>query len=163
MKEVRTEIMIDASPDVVWRVLTDFRAYHTWNPFVKDIAGEMKAGQRLTITVQPGPDRPRTVRPKILCVDPGKSFVWQSHHSIPGLVSAMHCFELEAADDGKTRFIQREMYTGILASLMARRARAHLCGFEEMNRAIKVAAEWVARPGKSKKPDPTTMKRNPCG
>jgi len=162
MKEVRSEIRIDASPEEVWRVLTDFAAYPTWNPFVKSISGDMKPGERITLTLQPGPGEARTVRPKVLCVDPGKSFVWQSHHSIPFLVRAAHCFEIEPDEGGKTRFIQREIFSGLLASIMARRAEAHQCGFEEMNRAIKVAAEWLARPGKSKKPDPSARK-SPCG
>ena len=121
----------------------------------------MTPGGRLTIVLQPGANHARTVHPKVLCVDPGKSFVWQSHHTIAWLVSAMHCFEIEPTSDGKTRFIQREIFTGMLASIMARRAGAHLCGFEEMNRAVKVAAEWLARPGKGKKPDPTA-RRTPC-
>jgi uncharacterized protein YndB with AHSA1/START domain len=32
MKEIHTEIEINASAEKVWRVLTDFAAYSEWNP-----------------------------------------------------------------------------------------------------------------------------------
>ena len=34
MPTVRTEIEIDASPEVVWQVLTDLGTYADWNPVV---------------------------------------------------------------------------------------------------------------------------------
>jgi uncharacterized membrane protein len=34
MKEIHTEIEINAPAEKVWRVLTDFAAYPEWNPFV---------------------------------------------------------------------------------------------------------------------------------
>lgn len=148
MKEVRTEIEIDASPAHVWQVLTDFASYPCWNPYVKSIEGTLAPGERLTIVVQPGADKARTVHPKVLCVDPGKSFVWRSHHCIPGLVDAMHCFDVEPLELGRTRFVHREIFRGFLSSIMARHCAGSRCGFEEMNRAIKVAAEWLALPGK---------------
>src|SRR5208337_3854746 len=39
MKEIHTEIEINAPAEKVWKVLTDFAAYPEWNPFVRCGAG----------------------------------------------------------------------------------------------------------------------------
>jgi uncharacterized protein YndB with AHSA1/START domain len=42
MKEIDKEIEIDASPERVWDVLTDFSSYPQRNPFIREIEGEVK-------------------------------------------------------------------------------------------------------------------------
>lgn len=147
MKEVRSEIEIDAPPSLVWQVLTDFGAFPEWNPFVKHIEGELVAGKLLTIVLKPGPFAERTVRTRVLCVDPGQSLIWRVPPHIPALCDIMHGFEVQALPDGRTRFVQRAVFRGLLGGLLARKATTERCGLEEMNRALKVAAEWAARPG----------------
>ena len=40
MKSINTEITINASTEIVWKVLMDFENYSNWNPFVTRIEGE---------------------------------------------------------------------------------------------------------------------------
>ena len=42
MKEVFSEIDIQAPAERVWQVLTDFASYPEWNPFIRRINGEPK-------------------------------------------------------------------------------------------------------------------------
>jgi hypothetical protein len=46
MKELHTEIEINASAERVWRVLTDFAAYPKWNPFVRRVEDEVSCRSR---------------------------------------------------------------------------------------------------------------------
>ena len=39
MKELRSEIEIEAPTERVWGVLTDFAAYPEWNPFIRRVSG----------------------------------------------------------------------------------------------------------------------------
>lgn len=52
-KEIKTEIQIDATPERVWEILTDFDAYPTWNPFIKSITGEVNVGNTITARIEP--------------------------------------------------------------------------------------------------------------
>ena len=47
MKELHTEIEIAAPVEHVWKILTDFAQFPTWNPFVTQAKGEIREGARL--------------------------------------------------------------------------------------------------------------------
>jgi uncharacterized protein YndB with AHSA1/START domain len=53
MKELRSEIEIQASEERVWQLLTDFASFPQWNPFIRRASGEAKAGSRLEVYIQP--------------------------------------------------------------------------------------------------------------
>ena len=45
MKEISTNININATAEKVWSVLTNFSKYSDWNPFIKTIEGEVLFGK----------------------------------------------------------------------------------------------------------------------
>ena len=51
MREVRTENMINATPNAVWDVLLDVAKYSEWHPMVKNVEGYLAPGERLKIFV----------------------------------------------------------------------------------------------------------------
>ena len=51
MQQLQTEIEINASPSVVWSVLTDLGRYADWNPFVTTADGTVREGERLTVYI----------------------------------------------------------------------------------------------------------------
>ncbi len=50
MKELRTEIEIQAAPDKLWQVLTSLDKYSEWNPFIRQAIGKAKVGEKVDIT-----------------------------------------------------------------------------------------------------------------
>jgi hypothetical protein len=44
MRELRTEIEFEGTPEEVWEVLADLPAYGEWNPVIKKVDGEPKTG-----------------------------------------------------------------------------------------------------------------------
>lgn len=40
MKELKTELEINASPSEVWKLLSDFEQWPTWNPIVNKVIGK---------------------------------------------------------------------------------------------------------------------------
>ncbi len=53
MQEIYTEIRINASPSIVWDIITDFDNYGKWNPFIKEISGIPKEGSEIHVFIKP--------------------------------------------------------------------------------------------------------------
>ncbi len=51
MKELRTEIEIDAPVERVWESLVDFTSSPEWNPLIRRIDGTPEVGTRLEVTL----------------------------------------------------------------------------------------------------------------
>jgi len=142
MYEIRTEIIIDAPVNEVWSILTAFARYPQWNPFIREISGELHLGSRLQVRLGPPGKRTMTFKPIVQMVEPGHSFRWLGHLLLPGLFDGEHIFELEADGAHTTRFIQREKFSGILVGLFRRNIDSDIrSGFMAMNAALKTEVE----------------------
>ena len=142
MKEIRTEIEIIASAGHVWKILTDFRSFPEWNPFIRRIEGETHKGTRLNVYLQLPGKKEMKFRPKVLSVDPEKEFRWIGHLVIPGIFDGEHIFSIEPLSENNILFVQKEKFTGILASLFLRSIEdATIQGFNGMNQSLKLRAE----------------------
>jgi hypothetical protein len=141
-KQLQAQVDIQASPDRVWEVLTDFAAYSQWNPFITQAHGTARVGERLTNRMQPVGGRAITFRPTVLEADPGQRLRWLGRMLAPGIFDGEHTFTIQRLGDGKVRLVQQEQFSGLLAPLMARSLDRHtLPGFELMNQALKRRAE----------------------
>ena len=87
MKELRSEIEIDAPAEQVWRVLTNFAAFPQWNPFIRKASGDIRVGASIEVRMQPSGARAMTFRPKVLNVEPNRELRWIGRLWIPRLVS----------------------------------------------------------------------------
>jgi hypothetical protein len=142
MKELHSQIDIDASPERVWDILTDFASYPQWNPFIRRISGELKAGQRLEVRLEPPDSRGITLRPTVLSAEPNRELRWLGHLFVPGLFDAEHSLSIQPLEENRVRFVQSEVFKGALVPLLARSLDNNtLRGFEQMNGALKEQAE----------------------
>jgi hypothetical protein len=145
MKEIHTEIEIDAPAERVWRVLTDFATYQEWNPFIRRGTGEVTVGSRLYVFIQPSGGKGMSFRPKVLVADPGRKLCWLGHLWVPGLFDGEHSFVIEPLGEGRVRFLQRERFGGLLLPLLSKMLDGKIRrGFEEMNQALKRRCETTA-------------------
>jgi hypothetical protein len=143
MREIFTEIDIQASAATAWAILTDLERYSQWNPFMTQIKGKAKVGEKLKCYPQlPGNRRAFTFRPRVSCIVSERVFVWAGRLLIPGLADAEHFFEMAPLERGGIRLVHRQEYRGILVPLLwplfAERTQK---GFELMNKALKERAE----------------------
>jgi hypothetical protein len=141
MREIRDEIDIDAPPERVWAVLTDFASYPEWNPFIRDISGRVETGAELDVRIVPPRGRGMRFRPTVTAAEPGRELAWLGHLLVPRIFDGEHHFEIEDLGGGRTRFVQRELFRGALAGVMGSALDRTLQGFREMNQALKERAE----------------------
>lgn len=144
MREIRSEIEIEASAERVWSVLTDFAAFPEWNPFMRSAEGELTKGEHISVTMQPPGHRPSTFRPTLLSVDAGRGFRWLGHFGVPGIFDGEHIHEVEALGPQRTRYVQREEFRGVLPPFLGGMLKDTERGFEQMNAALKARAELAA-------------------
>ena len=141
MREIVTEIDIDAPAERVWGVLTDFESFPDWNPFVQSAEGKATVGSRLNVHIVPPGGRGSTFRPTVLVAEPNREFRWRGRLLVPGLADGEHVFEIEPRESGPTRFVQREEFRGPLWALLKGTLEKSEHGFHAMNAALKERAE----------------------
>lgn len=138
---VSTAIDIDAGPQAVWDVLTDFAAYGDWNPFMDRIEGVPEVGTRLVVHLAGNGGRGTTFRPTVLAATPGRELRWLGRLGPGGLFDGEHSFVLTPHADGRTRLDHGERFTGILVPLLRGATGKSSTGFEAVNRALKQRVE----------------------
>lgn len=145
MKTVRSDIIIDASKERVWRILTNFDAYHLWNPLIVSIEGDAMLNSRLNNKLRLGDGTNMNFKPKITAYEPLKKREWIGRLFIPGLIDGRHYFIIEELQKNKVRLINGEDFTGVLLNPLLLLKPSVISntreGFIAMNNALKLQAE----------------------
>lgn len=141
MKKIRTEIIIHATAEKVWRVLTDFENHPGWNPFIKSIKGEKKVGKNITVSLKPPGGGAMTFKPVILRFEPGREFRWKGTLGMKGIFDGEHYFILEKLSDHQIKFIHGEDFSGLLVWVLGKTLQKTREGFQLMNQALKRECE----------------------
>jgi hypothetical protein len=145
--QLHTEIAIEATPERIWEILTDFAAYPSWNAFIPCISGPGTVGSRLDLQMRPPGGRGMQLRPTLLAAAPSQELRWLGQLGVPGLFDGEHRFRIEPLGTNRVRFVQEERFTGLLAPLVLRFIESGTRrGFEAMNQALKVRAEQRSSP-----------------
>ncbi len=138
MKEIVTEIQINASPEKVWSVLAAGHDWGSWNPFVVRVEGELKVGARLKNTLVMKGRKPMVIAPKVLVADSAKELRWLGRLGFRGLFDGEHYFLLKPKDNG-TQLVHGEKFSGILIGMLNMSDAKE--SFEALNRGLKAQAE----------------------
>jgi uncharacterized protein YndB with AHSA1/START domain len=137
-----SEIDIDASPEVVWDVLTTFERWPSWNPDVKTMAFGGPVAEGTTFTWKAGPG---TITSTIGHVEPPHAIAWTGRTLG---IDAVHVWRLEPQLDG-THVHCEESFAGMLPRLLRGPMRTMLQkGLDNGLRYLKAEAERGAhQPG----------------
>lgn len=142
MKEIKTEIFIQAPIEKIWSILLDFSAYSAWNPFIRQIDGQSQIDQQLTVTIQPPPGKKlMQFKPRILSMS-NYELRWLGTIWRPGIFDGVHSFKLEQSLNNKVKFVHSEKFSGLIHKpLFAMIGKSTEAGFISMNQALKERAE----------------------
>ncbi|MCH8332040.1 MAG: SRPBCC domain-containing protein [Bacteroidetes bacterium] len=140
MKELETEIILNASKEAVWKILIDFDNYASWNPFIISIKGEPILGTQLTNTML-NKGKEMVFTPLVTKVEENHSFEWLGQ-ALMGMFKGRHYFILEDMGNGQTKLIHGEKFSGLLSGIiMSMIGKETLENFENMNAALKKRVE----------------------
>lgn len=106
---IHTEVFIDAAPEKVWAVLTDFERLSEWSNNLIGLEGDFREGGQITIKIKVGMVR-QTLQHEVKFFEEGRSFGW-SDPFMPGITDR-HIYQVNPTDDGKTLFVQSDEVKG---------------------------------------------------
>ena len=106
-------VNIRATPETVWRLLTDAEDFSRWNSTVTSVEGQIREGEQLRLRV-PGTDR--TFTPKVSGVVSGERMTWTG--GFAPLFKGVRTFQLRSLGDGSTDFEMEERFSGLMLPLV---------------------------------------------
>ena len=144
MREIRTSVDIEATPEAVWSVLTNFDAYPDWNPFIRSLSGTLTKGEQLDVNLGASGKKPMSFTPVVTVIIPGEEFAWLGHLGMKGVFDGHHHFRLSVSGTG-TRLDHFEEFSGVLSAVVLASIKSSTTrGFQEMNQALKDRVEAKA-------------------
>jgi hypothetical protein len=113
-RQIFTSIEIDAPPNIVWEVLTDFKHFDQWNPFIRSVTGEATRGTQLQVQIHPPDGDSMMFRPVVLVAEAERELRWLGRFLFAGVFDGEHCFQIEPLSDRRVRFMHSEAFSGLL-------------------------------------------------
>lgn len=117
MSQLEYQVAIDATPEVVWQVLTDLASYPAWNRYASQARGELRVGADIEIVVHLGRSTQR-VNNRVLEITPPRRLCWVSRSWYSVLVYGVRCRTITPQADGKTLFREEETMRGPLRGVV---------------------------------------------
>ncbi|ASV30049.1 SRPBCC domain-containing protein [Maribacter cobaltidurans] len=136
---IKARAIIDASPQKVWDVLTDFDNLKSWSSSFQGLSGDFKKNGEIEVTFK-SPFGQSKMKKKLFQFEEGKTFAWTGVFMLG--MSDYHTYTLKATSDGKTEFIQTDgLYGGasfLLGKILEKQMQK---GYEVFNKELKAFVE----------------------
>ncbi|MEJ2445769.1 MAG: SRPBCC domain-containing protein [Exilibacterium sp.] len=144
MKKANSEVVIKASAERVWSVVSAFDKYPEWNPFLLSITGNLREGEPLSVKVKMQ-DKTNLFKVRVTRVSAGREFRWQTGWK--GLLRSEHYFSVRKINESKVSFRQGEIFWGVFSFIIGHGLLEQAASnFERMNEALKQRAEAALPP-----------------
>jgi hypothetical protein len=137
--QIRTDIVIEASPAEVFEVLADFKRYPQWNPYHRSVQGEFVEGAPLNIHIQRPDGEEIEVPPHMQSIVTDREISWGG--GVKGVFYGEHRFVLTPSSNGATHLQHDEDFWGVVVQFTNISHAVLTEGYEGMNRALKVYVE----------------------
>ena len=142
MKELTTEIQINSSPEILWKVITDFKNYYQWNPILQKIKGEPLIGNQLEIHLSTVGGKKRVYHPKVIKITPNHELRWKGTLLFSQIFSGERIFLIEKLSENKVKFVNKEIFSGIGVKFTTQKMEDDIIeSFKTMNEALKKTIE----------------------
>jgi hypothetical protein len=137
MRHYESTVLIQAPPEAIWAVLTDGPGYAGWDSGVVRVEGTIAPREKIKVVSEANPKRAFPVQ--VTEFAPGERMVWSGGMPL-GLFKGVRTFTL-SPENGSTRFVMREDYTGPMLPLIWRSMPDLGPSFEQFAQGLKARAE----------------------
>lgn len=135
-KSVHHEIVIDASPDKVWAILTDVKGYKFWNPVMELVSGEVKEGNKVTYRFTQDKENVSTIPARVKKMIPQQ--LLNQAGGVPFILTFDHRYTLDAIEGG-TKVTIQEHYVGVGVNFW--NPKPVEAAYARLNKALKKKVE----------------------
>jgi uncharacterized protein YndB with AHSA1/START domain len=137
MKSFRASISINASPEKVWKVLSDASGYPTWDLSMDHIDVRLALGETVTFFTKLSS---QSFPVKVTAFEPGKKMVLTGGLPL-GLFKSERTHTLTPSKDGGMNFHTEEIFSGLLLPLFGKNIPDLTTNFEGFVAALKKQVE----------------------
>ena len=137
MKSYRASISINASPEKIWKILSDASGYPTWDLSMDHIDGRLALGETVTFFTKLSA---QSFPVKVTAFEPGKKMVLTGGLPL-GLFKSERTHTLTPSKDGETNFYTEEIFSGLLLPLFGKNIPDLTANFEGFVAALKKQVE----------------------
>ncbi|MGA7729930.1 MAG: SRPBCC domain-containing protein [Chloroflexia bacterium] len=141
MKEYTATGTINATPEVIWAILTNAAGYPEWDPSAERIEGRIAAGETIKAYTKLAPGR--AFPAKITVFEPGKKMMWVGGMPL-GLFKGVRTFTLTPKGNNSIEFTIREVFSGPLLPLFGGSLPDMTEPFKQFVAGLKARAEGTS-------------------
>jgi hypothetical protein len=138
MKVYSATTSINASPETIWKIITDAPGYPSWDPWALRIEGKIAPGETVTAYTKLAPKQ--AFPAKVTEFVPNQSMAWTGGMPL-GLFKGVRTFTLNPKGNGVVEFTVREEFSGPLLPLFAGSLPDMTKPFEDFTAGLKAKAE----------------------
>lgn len=136
---VQTSVDIEASPETIWSLLTEFSVYDNWNPMLRDVTAKLIIDDKFGFSVIQTETKKLKLKAKMVDIQANQYLAWRGGH--PWVLGGEHYFRIESIAGGKTRFHHGEKFSGLLLPLLIPLLKNADTLYMAMNDSLKQLAE----------------------
>jgi hypothetical protein len=142
MKTIKTSIVIRASAEYVWAILTNLDNYVDWNPYIVLAKGDLVVGQPLRLR-RAGDMTSGAGDAVVSAINANDhTLTWTTWWLHSRLLKTEYSFMIEVIDADSVRFLQHETLSGMIPIIWrSSRLDNRQSYMESMNKALKLIAE----------------------
>ena len=138
MLRFATRIMIRATPEKIWSLLTDLAAYPSWNTTISKVEGAAALGSTVTIHAKLSPGRAFPV--KVTTFEAPRTMVWTGGAPLKFLFKGVRTFSIRPRGDA-VEFAMEEVFDGLFAGMIGKSMPNLQPAFDEFAACLKARAE----------------------
>jgi hypothetical protein len=138
MKFYEATSNIKATPENIWKILTDAPGYAQWDNGVERVEGKISPNETIKVYSQVSPGRAFPV--KVTEFSPAQKMVWSGGMPF-GLFKGVRTFTLSMQGNGTTSFKMREEFSGRMLNMIWKSMPDLGPSFEKFAQGLKARAE----------------------